>query len=95
MTAPLIHAEINGKSKTLFMTSVEQMREATKPHLRMTLQGKITPYLRFKENRFVLGFFSELGLTNGTEMLVGDPARATTMRVILSLTSSMETSTTK
>jgi len=57
------------------MTSTEQMREATKPHLKMTLQ--------------------ELGLTNGTEMLVGDPARATSMRVIISLTSSMETSTAK
>jgi len=40
-------------------------------------------------------YFSELELTNGTEMLVGDPARASSMRVILSLTSSMETSTTK
>jgi hypothetical protein len=39
LVAPLIHTEINGKSKTLFMTSTEQMREATKPHLKMTLQG--------------------------------------------------------
>jgi hypothetical protein len=39
LVAPLIHAEINGKPKTLFMTSTEQMREATKPHLKMTLQG--------------------------------------------------------
>jgi hypothetical protein len=39
LLAPLIHTEINGKSKTLLMTSTEQMREATKPHLKMTLQG--------------------------------------------------------
>jgi hypothetical protein len=39
LIAPLIYAEINGKSKTLYMTSTEQMREATKPHLKMTLQG--------------------------------------------------------
>jgi len=75
LIAPLIYTEINGNSKTLYMTSTEQMREATQPHLKMTLQ--------------------ELGLTNGTEMLVGDPARASSMRVILSLTSSMETSTAK
>jgi len=31
--------EINNKSKTLYMTSTEQMREATEPHLKMTLQG--------------------------------------------------------
>jgi len=73
LIAPVIYAEINGHSKTLYMTSTEQMREATKPHLKMTLK--------------------ELGLTNGTEMLVGDTALATSMRVIMSLTSSMETST--
>jgi hypothetical protein len=39
LIAPLIYAEINDKSKTLYMTSTEQMREATKPHLKMTLQG--------------------------------------------------------
>ncbi|CAF4794877.1 unnamed protein product, partial [Rotaria socialis] len=37
----------------------------------------------------------ELGLANGTELLVGDPARASSMRVIISLTSSMETTTAK
>ncbi|UJR35784.1 hypothetical protein I4U23_028532 [Adineta vaga] len=75
LIAPLIYTEINGNAKTLYMTSTEQMREATKPHLKMTLQ--------------------ELGLNNNAELLVGDPARASSMRVILSLTSSMETSTTK
>jgi len=39
LIAPLIYTEINGNSKTLYMTSIEQMREATKPHLKMTLQG--------------------------------------------------------
>ena len=57
LLAPLIHADINGKPKTLFMTSTEQMREATKPHLRMTLQGKTTLYLRLKKKRFILLFF--------------------------------------
>ncbi|CAF0869412.1 unnamed protein product [Rotaria sp. Silwood1] len=75
LTAPLILASIHGNLKTLYMTSTEQMRQETTPHLRMTLQ--------------------ELGLTNGTEMLVGDPTRASSLRVIVSLTSSMETATTK
>jgi hypothetical protein len=39
LIAPLIYTEINGHSKTLYMTSTEQMLEATKPHLKMTLQG--------------------------------------------------------
>ncbi|CAF3180042.1 unnamed protein product [Rotaria socialis] len=75
LIAPLICTQIDGKSKTLYMTSTKQMLELTKPHLRMTLQ--------------------ELGLANGTELLVGDPARASSMRVIISLTSSMETTTAK
>ena len=94
MNAPLIYAEINGKSKTLYMTSTEQMREATTPHLKMTLPGSKHTFLFYRINHRHI-FLLELGLTNGVEMLVGDPARASSMRVILSLTSSMETSTVK
>lgn len=39
LSAPLVIGEINNKSKTLYMTSTEQMREATEPHLKMTLQA--------------------------------------------------------
>ncbi|CAF4844383.1 unnamed protein product, partial [Rotaria socialis] len=39
LIAPLICTQIDGKSKTLYMTSTKQMLELTKPHLRMTLQG--------------------------------------------------------
>lgn len=91
LSAPLIYAEINNKPKTLYMTSTAQMREATEPHLKMTLQGfSMRNDLLFYFIRIYL--LIELGLTNNSELLVGDPARATSMRVILSLTSSMETS---
>jgi hypothetical protein len=79
------------------MTSTEQMREATQPHLRMSLQGKMIRLESLKHSMYssCTHFLSEeLGLINGTEMLVGDPARASAMRIILTLTSSMDTSTT-
>lgn len=74
------------------MTTIEQMREATKPHLRMTLKGNA--FLIVLMTFFVV-LLVELGLTTGSQLLVADSTLVCSMRVILTLTSAMETSTTQ
>ena len=65
LIAPLVFTEIDGKPKTLYMTSTEQMRELTQPYLRMTLQGKTPLSYRLKRLRPFSTFRSRFNQWHG------------------------------
>jgi len=59
MKAPGITTKINGKNKTLYMQTVTSIEEATRKHLKMTL--------------------NDLGLANGSELVVADVTTPTSI----------------
>lgn len=48
MKAPGLTTTINGKNKTLYMQTVQSIKEKTKENLKQTLKGKITRKINFE-----------------------------------------------